>query len=88
MLNQSTKKTDLAVCFFLVSQRGGDIKNKQTGQKTPYNWILQHPWVVQPPIANDCLKLSIAVQTETKLVPKFSLQVLVRELDNKMVSPP
>ena len=62
MLNQSTKKTDLAVCFFLVSQRGGDIKNKQTGQKTPYNWILQHPHIVQYPIANDCIKLSIYSQ--------------------------
>ena len=48
--------------FFLVSQRGGDIKNKQTGQKTPYNWILQHPHIVQYPIANDCIKLSIYSQ--------------------------
>ena len=40
------------------------------------------------PIANDCINLSIEGQVEPQLVRKFSFQVLVRELHNKMVSPP
>ena len=43
---------------------------------------------MKSPIENDCLKLSIEGQTETKLVPNVLLQVLVRELHNSMVSPP
>ena len=39
------------------------------------------------PIANDCLKLFIDGKVELQLVPKFLLQVSVRELHNSMVSP-
>ena len=43
---------------------------------------------MQSPISNDCIKLSIDEQTGPQLVPKFLLQVPVRELHNRMVSPP
>ena len=47
---------------------------------------MHHPQVVQSPIANDCLKVKIYCYTEPQLVPKFSLQVSVRELHNNRVS--
>ena len=37
---------------------------------------------------NDCLKLLLDYQTETKLVPNFLHQVSVRELHNSLVSDP
>ena len=39
-------------------------------------------------IDNDCLRLSIDGQVEPQLVPKLLFQVLVRELNNRIVSPP
>ena len=48
---------------------------------------MQHTQVVVSPIANDCLKLSIDGQVEPHLVPKFPLQILVREIHNIMLSP-
>ena len=56
--------------------------------KSLYNWILQHPQVVQSPIANDCLKVSIDGQSEPQFVPEWLLQVSVWELYNRMASPP
>ena len=44
-------------------------------KRSLHNWIIKHPQVVQSPIANDFLKLSIDGQSETQLVPKFLLQV-------------
>ena len=87
-INQGKNQPDLALCCGPVSQRGGNIKKKSTGKKIPYNWILQHPQVVQSPIANYCLKLSIDDQVEPNLFPKLLLQVSVRELHNSMVIPP
>ena len=61
-----------------TQNRRGNSKTNQQVQKSLYNWILQHPKVVHPPIENVCLKLSIEGQIETQLVPKLLLQVLFR----------
>ena len=53
-----------------------------------YTWITCHPQVVQSPISNDCLKVMFGNQTEPQLVPKWLLQVSVRELNNSLVSDP
>ena len=57
-------------------------------KKYLYNWILQHTQVVQSPIANDCLKISIYGHSEPQLVSKLLLQVSVREISNSMLSLP
>ena len=51
-----------------------------------YAWITRRTQVVQPQISNDCLKVMLDDQTESQLVPKFLLQVSVRELHNSLVS--
>ena len=51
-----------------------------------YIWITRHLQNFQSPISNDCLKVVLDDQTEPQLVPKFSLQVSVRELHNSLVS--
>ena len=53
-----------------------------------FNWILQNPQVVQPPITNNFLKVSIDGHTEPQLGPKYLFQVSVRELHNITMSPP
>ena len=57
-------------------------------KKSRYNCIIRHPQVVQLPIFNDCLKVNIDSCTEPQLIPKFLLQVSVRELHNSLVSEP
>ena len=52
-----------------------------------YNWIINHPKVVQSPIVNDCLKVKIDGYTEPQLVPKLLLQVSVRELHKILLAP-
>ena len=47
---------------------------------------MNHPKVVQSPIANDFTKVRIYGYNEPQLVPKFLLQVSVRELHNNIVS--
>ena len=42
---------------------------------------------MQSPIANDCLKLYIYGQATPQLVPQLLLQVLVKELYNRLVVP-
>ena len=51
-----------------------------------YNWIMHHPQFLQSPIVNDFLKVKIDGHNEPQLVPKFLLQVYVRELHNNIVS--
>ena len=46
---------------------------------------MHHPKVVQSPIVNDCLMVKIDDHTHLQLVPKFLLQVYVRELHNNLV---
>ena len=46
---------------------------------------MNHPQVLQSPIVNDCLKVKIYGHTEPQLVPKFLMQVSVRELHKNLV---
>ena len=71
-----------------IPKRRSHTKINEFIRKDIYKCILHHPQVVQYSIANDCLKLSIDVQAEPQLVPKFLLYVSVIELHNRMVSPP
>ena len=50
--------------------------NEQTN-KYLYNWILQHPYVVQSPIANDSVKVYIGSHSEPQVVEKLLLEVYV-----------
>ena len=86
-ISQSKKQSQMVLCCGTVFQRGKDTENISTGKKSLYNWILKHPYVVQSPIENDCLKLSIDSQVETQLFPKLLLRSLVIELHNIMVVP-
>ena len=71
-----------------IPKRIGSKKINERVRKYLYNCILQHPKVVQYPIANDCLKESIDDHSETKLVTKLLLQVSVSKLHNSIASPP
>ena len=51
-----------------------------------YNWIMNHPQVVQSPIVNACLKVRIDGHTEPQLVTELILQVSVREIHNSLFS--
>ena len=53
-----------------------------------YAQITRNPQVVQQPTHNDCLKVIFDYQTEPQLVPKLSLHVSVRELNNSLVIDP
>ena len=64
------------------------LKTNERVKKYLYNWILQHPQVVQSPIANDYLEVSIDSHYGPHVVLKLLLQVSVRELHNSMVRPP
>ena len=46
---------------------------------------MHHPQVVKSPVVNDCLKVNIYDHTEPQLVPKFLLQLSVRDLHNNLV---
>ena len=70
------------------TKEAGISKNQSIGQKSIFNWILQHPQVVVSPIANDYLKLSTDGQVEPQLDTKLLFHVSVRELHNSMVGPP
>ena len=50
-------------------------------------YILHHAQVVQSPIANEYLKLSLDEQAVPHLLKKLLLQVSVKELHNIMASP-
>ena len=56
--------------------------------KALYSSIINHPQVVQSPIANYCLKMNIDGPTIPQIVPKLLLQVSVRELHNILASDP
>ena len=66
----------------------GHSKINEHIKRNLYTWIKRHTQVVQSPISNDCLKVVLYDQTEPILVPKFLLQVSVRELHNILVSDP
>ena len=71
-----------------ITNRRRHTKINEPFKKICYNCILQHPQVVQSPIFNDCLKVSIYFHSEPQVVPKFPLQVSVWELHNSKASPP
>ena len=71
-----------------ISKRHRHTKINLCLKRDFYNWILQHPQVVQSPRANYCIKLSINIQAEPQLVPQLLLQVSVRDLHNIMVITP
>ena len=70
------------------TKRKGHSKINEQIKRNLYTWITRHPQVFQPPISNDCLKVVLHDQTEPQIVPKFLLQVSVRELHNILVSDP
>ena len=53
-----------------------------------YDFIIMHPQVVQSPIENDCLNMSIYGHSEKHMVTELLLQVSAQELHNSVVSPP
>ena len=75
------------LCSSIPKRKVHTAINKQV-KKYIYNWIIQHPQVVQSPIANDCPKVSIDGHSEPQLVPKLLLQVCVQELHISMVVTP
>ena len=68
--------------------RKGHSKINDQIKRNLYTWITRHPQVLQSPISNEFLKVVLYDQTEPQLVPKFLLQVSVRELHNILVSDP
>ena len=72
---------------YSIPKRWVHSKINQQVKEALYNWILQYPQVLQSPIANNCLKLSIDGQLGPQLVPKLLLHLLVRELHNSIFSP-
>ena len=89
-VNKSNCKAiiDVSMLWPSVPKRRGYSKINQHIKKALYNFILQHPHIVTSSIENYCLKLSIDSQVEPQLVPKLLLQILFRDLHNRMVSPP
>ena len=66
------------------TKRKGHSKINENIKRNLYAWITRHPQVVQSPISNDNLKVMFDDHTETQLVPRFLLQVSVRELHNDL----
>ena len=60
--------------YSITNQRGNKKINAKV-TKYLYDWFLHHPQVVQSPITNACLKVSVDDQTEKLVVPKLLLQV-------------
>ena len=89
LLNQITRQTEQVVCCGKVFHKEKRTKKIYAQvNKYSYNWILQHSHVVQYPIANYLLKVSIDGHSEPQLVPKLLQQVYVQELHNSTVSTP
>ena len=85
-----SKRKEIISCSMLwssITKRIGHTKINERVNKYIYNWNLQHPQVVQSPMANYWLKVSIDGHSEPQLVPNFLLKVSVRELHNSMVIP-
>ena len=70
-----------------IKRKGHSKTNYQIKLKL-YLWIKRHTQVFQSPISNDCIKVMFDYQKEPQQVPKFLLQVSVRELHNSLVSDP
>ena len=57
-------------------------------KKCLYNWIINHPQVVQSPVFKNVLIMNIDGHTRAQTVPKLLRRVSVRELHNIFVSDP
>ena len=82
-----SKPCKYAIAYEKKTRKGHSKINDQI-KRNLYTWITRHPQVVQSPISNDCIKVVLDDQSEPQLVPKFLLQVSVRELHNSLVSDP
>ena len=60
------------------SKEASTYKFNEWVKKALYKWILQYTQVVQSPIANDFLKVSIYGHSETHTVSKYLLQLSVK----------
>ena len=80
--------SSVSMVWSSIQKRKGYTKINAQVQRSIYSLILQHPQVVQYPISNDCLKVSIGGHSEPQFVPKILLQVSLQELHNSMASPP
>ena len=72
-------------CALKIKRKLNSIINDQIN-KSLYNWIFNHPQVVQSPIANDCLKVNIDGHTRPQIVTKLLPHISIRELNNSLVS--
>ena len=62
----------------IIPKRKLHTKINEQIKKSLYNWIPQHSQVVQSPISNDCLKVSLDDHSKPQLVSKQLLQVSIR----------
>ena len=69
-----------------ITKRTVHTKINERVKKSIYNWIIQHPQIVQSPIYNYRLKISIDCHYKPQLVSKLLLKVSVREIFHSMVS--
>ena len=72
----------------LKPKQRGNLTIKYQINRSIYNWIINHPKVLQSPIFNYCLKVSIDSHTRTQNFPKLLLHMYVRELHNSLVRDP
>ena len=63
------------VLWSSITNQRGNTKINAKVTKYLYDWFLHYPWVVQSPISNACLEVSVDDQTEKLVVPKLLLQV-------------
>ena len=56
-------------------------------KKPLYNWIMNHPQVVQSPMVNDCIKVNIDGHTELKLVSNFYCRCLSDNFKTILLAP-
>ena len=57
-------------------------------KKSPNNYIMNHPQVVQSSIFNYCLKVNTDGPSESLIVSKLLIRVSIRKLHNSLVSYP
>ena len=70
----------------MTEKRKGNLEINKHIKRYLYAWITRHPHVVQSPISNDCLKVTLDDHTEPQLVPTLLPVVSIRELQNSLVS--
>ena len=54
-------------------------------KKALHKLIVNHPSVIKPPIARDCLQIKIYGQTKKQTMPRLLFQTSILELNNSMV---